>query len=361
MSRPPINCLAAAAVLLLLAPAAGADGSDQLARVTTVRAEASEAAPDIRLTGEIRARFETNVAFRTNGKISERVAEVGQHVGPDQVLARLEPQEQQANVESAHAALNSAEAQLTQARLTFERQQSLLRGGYTTRSAYDQAEQVLRTSEAAVASAKAALGTAQEQLSYTDLRAGTAGVVTARSAEGGQVVQAGQTVFTIAQDGPRDAVFNIFEALLATPPRSRRVNVALQADPAVKATGTVREVSPTIDPASGSVKVKVGLDATPPQMTLGAAVIGAGEFQPESAVVLPWGALFRWQGRPAVWVVDSGTQTVTPKPVTVTRYVADAIVLSAGVAPGEIVVTAGVQLLRPGQKVAPVEGQGHGR
>src|SRR5437763_574573 len=83
----------------------------------------------------------------------------------------------------------------------------------------------------------------------------------------------------------------------AQPPRSRRVNVALQADPAVKATGTVREVSPTIDPASGSVKVKVGLDDTPPQMTLGAAVIGAGEFQPESAVVLPWGALFQWQGR----------------------------------------------------------------
>src|SRR4051812_553392 len=235
MSRPPINCLAAAAVLLLLAPAARADGSDQLARVTAVRAEASEAAPDIRLTGEIRARFETNVAFRTNGKISERVAEVGQHVGPDQVLARLEPQEQQANVESAHAALNSAEAQLTQARLTFERQQSLLRGGYTTRSAYDQAEQVLRTSEAAVASGRAALGTAQEQLSYTDLRAGVAGVVTARSVEAGQVVQAGQTTFTIAQDGPRDAVFNIFEALLARPPRSRRVNVALQADPAVKA------------------------------------------------------------------------------------------------------------------------------
>jgi membrane fusion protein, multidrug efflux system len=361
MTRNPIICLAIMAGPSLLASGARAESSDQLARVTTVRAAASDGAPEIRLTGEIRARFETNVSFRTSGKISERVAEVGQHVGPDQILARLDPQEQQANVESAHAALNSAEAQLTQARLTYERQQTLLRGGYTTRSSYDQAEQVLRTSEAGVASARAALGTAQEQLSYTDLRAGVAGVVTARSAEAGQVVQAGQTTFTTAQDGTRDAVFNIFEALLARPPRSRRVNVALQADPAVKAAGTVREVSPTIDPASGSVKVKVGLDATPPQMTLGAAVVGVGEFQPESAVVLPWGALFRWQSQPAVWVVDPGSQTVTPKPVTVTRYVGDGIVLSGGVAPGDMVVTAGVQLLRPGQKVAPVEGQGNGQ
>lgn len=339
---------------MLLAASARAEEASRLARVATVTATLSDVAPDIRLTGDIQARYETNTAFRTSGKIAARLVEVGEHVGADQVLARLEPQEQQASVESAQAALASAEAQLTQARLTFERQQALLRGGYTTRSAYDQAEQALRTAEAAVASAEAALGTAQEQLSYTELRAGVAGVITARSAEAGQVVQAGQTIFTIAQDGPRDAVFNIFEALLATAPPSRRVHVVLQADPSVTANGTVREVSPTIDPASGSVKVKVGLDQTPPQMTLGAAVIGSGEFQSQRAIVLPWGALFRWAGGPAVWVLDPGRQTVTPKPVAVARYAAGTVVLADGVAPGEIVVTSGTQLLRPGQKVEPV-------
>jgi RND family efflux transporter MFP subunit len=321
----------------------------------------SDVAPDVRLTGDIQARYETITSFRTGGKIAARLVEVGEHVRADQVLARLEPQDPQANLDSAQAALNSAEAQLTQARLTFERQEALLRGGYTTRSAYDQAEQVLRTSEAAVASARAALGTAREQLSYTELRAGVAGVVTARSAEAGQVVQAGQAIFTIAQDGPRDAVFNIFEALLATPPRNRRVNVVLQGDPSVRAGGTVREVSPTLDPASGSVKVKVGLDETPSQMTLGAAVIGSGEFQPEQAIVLPGGALFRWANAPAVWVVDPGRQTVTPKPVTVARYGAGTVVLSRGLASGEIVVTAGTQLLRPGQQVEPVRVQGEPR
>jgi RND family efflux transporter MFP subunit len=346
--------IAPAALILLASEVAAAERSDQLARVRTVTAEMSDVMPDVRLTGDIQARYETSTSFRTSGKIAARLVEVGELVGRDQVLARLEPQEPQANLDNAQAVLNSAEAQLTQARLTFERQQALLRGGYTTRSSYDQAEQVLRTSEAAVASARAALGAAREQLSYTELRAGVSGVVTARSAEAGQVVQAGQTIFTIAQDGPRDAVFNIFEALLANPPQNRRVNVVLQADPGVRADGTVREVSPTLDPASGSVKVKVGLDQTPPEMTLGAAVIGSGEFHSQPALVLPWGALFRWENAPAIWVVDPTRQTVTAKPVTVARYGAGTVLISDGVAPGEIVVTAGTQLLRPGQKVEPV-------
>ncbi|GJD85786.1 efflux RND transporter periplasmic adaptor subunit [Methylobacterium haplocladii] len=342
-------------------PAAGRDPSDiSVVLVRIVEAQRTAVASDIVLTGDIQAQAQTNVAFRTNGKIATRLVEVGDHVAADQVLAKLDPQEQQANLDTAKAALVSAEALLTQAKVAFKRQEQLLSGGYTTRPSYDAAEQQLRTTQAAVDSAKAQLGTAREQFSYTDLRSGVAGIVMSRSFETGQVVQAGQTVLVLAQDGPRDAVFNVYEALPANPPASKTVAISLQADPKVTATGTVREISPSVDQASGTVRVKIGLAETPAAMTLGAVVIGRGRFKAQEAVVLPWSALYRWENKPAVWIYDRQAGTVSPRLVTIERYAFDTIALASGVEPGESVVTAGIQFLRPGQSVAVADAEADG-
>lgn len=345
--------LGLAGILLVPPPAAAADavplGAQTLVR--TVLARKQPVALDVVFTGDIQAQAQTNVSFRTNGKIAQRLVEVGDHVTADQVLARLDPQEQQANRANAEAALNSAEALLTQAKLAFRRQESLLASGYTTRPAYDNAEQQLRTSQAAVDSARAALGTAKEQFSYTELRAGVDGIVLSRSLETGQVVQAGQSVLVLAQDGGRDAVFNVYEALLATPPESKTVEITLQADPSVTATGTVREIAPSVDPASGTVRVKVGIAKVPEAMGLGAVVIGRGRFRPREAITVPWSALYRWHDKPAVWVRDAGKGTVAPRTITVDRYGADTVSVADGIVPGEEVVSTGIQFLRPGQTV----------
>ncbi|MDP4025278.1 efflux RND transporter periplasmic adaptor subunit [Methylobacterium sp. NEAU 140] len=348
---------ALAAAVLAAGPAtgAGAGGPDARLRVRIVEARPTATTEDVILTGDIQAQAQVNVAFRTNGKVSERRVEVGDHVAADQVLAVLEPLTQRADLDTARAALTSAEAQLTQANLTLERQKQLLAGGYTTRTTYDNAEQQQRVASAAVESARAALGTAQEQLSYTELRAGVPGIVTSRSFEAGQVVQAGATVLVLAQDGPRDAVFNVYEALLARPPADKTVEVALQADPRVVARGSVREIAPTVDAASGTVRVKIGLEATPPEMGLGAVVVGRGRFAPHEAVILPWSALYRYADGPAVWIYDPRTRAVAVRGVEIDRYGSDTIALKGGVAPGERVVVAGIQFLRPGQTVEALD------
>ena len=195
--RPILTATARAAVSALLATAAlptpafalSEAENPSVAMVRVVTAKKETVTSDVVLTGDIQAQAQTNVAFRTNGKVAERRVEVGDHVAADQVLAVLEPLVQRANLDNARAALASAEAQLTQAKVTFERQKQLISGGYTTRPAYDNAEQQLRTSQAAVDSARAALGTAEEQLSYTELRAGVPGIVLSRTFEVGQVVQ----------------------------------------------------------------------------------------------------------------------------------------------------------------------------
>lgn len=214
-------------------------------------------APDVPLTRTVRARIQTDVGFRTTGRVVKRAFEVGQHITANQVLATLEPVERQADVGNNQAVLRSAQAQLMQAQLTYDRQQQLIASGFTTWASYD--------------AAYAALNTAQEQFSYTELRAGQDGYVVSRSIESGQVVQAGQAALVLAVDEPRDAVFEVPETLLTTPPPDRTVDIALQSDPAVRAEGTVRDISPILNPATNTVTAKVMIADTPAAMTLGSA------------------------------------------------------------------------------------------
>ena len=350
----PVLCAAAA---LLCRPAAGPAVAAEagLVPVEAVVPAALDVDADLALAGTVQARVQSNIAFRVDGKVSERRVEVGQHVAADQVLATVDATEQHANVDNARAAVTAAQALLVQAEATFKRQQSLIASGYTTRASYDQAQETLNTARAQLEAAEAAFNTAEEQLSYAELRAGQDGIVVSRSVEAGQVVQAGQTVFVLAQDGPRDAVFEIPEALLTTPPRDDAVDIALQADPKVTAVGTVREVSPILDAASSTVTVKVGLRGPATGMALGAAVVGRGRFERQTAVVLPWSALFEAEGRPSVWVLDDQDR-VSLQPVSVKSYATGSVVLSGGLDGSRRVVTAGVQLLYPGQKVAVVKG-----
>jgi RND family efflux transporter MFP subunit len=162
-------------------------------------------------------------------------------------------------------------------------------------------------------------------------------------------------VLTVAQDGARDAVFNVFEALTARPPSDHTIDITLQADPSVTAVGRVREISPTVDASTGTVRVKIGLESTPPAMGLGAVVVGRAQFSREEAVVLPWSALYRYGNEPAVWIYDKAKGTVSVRQVVIARYGPNLIVLKSGVEPGESVVVAGIQFLRPGQAVAAID------
>lgn len=319
--------------------------------VRTATAAVTDYQPTTSLTGVIAARTLDNLSFRVGGRVAERFAEVGQHVDKDALLARIDPQEQQSDLQSAQADLDAAQAQLTQATAAFERQKTLLSQGYTTRRDYDQAEQVLRVAQGRVQQAQSQLANARENLSFTELRATAAGIVTARSVEAGQVVQAAQTVFTVAEDGDRDAVFNVHETLVANTPASPAVTITLVSDPSVTAIGSVREVSPAVDPASGSIRVKVAVPNTPAAMPLGAAVIGTVSARPAKAVVLPWQALTSKDGSPAVWIVDPGAKTVAPAPVDILAYNSGVVVIDKGLEAGQQVVVAGGQLLTPGQTV----------
>ena len=344
--------IAAAVIAVIVTGCDKKEAHDPPARpVRTVTIERAVDGETISLTGQVRAKDQVNLAFRLDGRMIDRPVNVGDVLKAGQLVARLDPQNQQNALRSAQANLTSAEALLTQARLTYGRQQELLKDGWTPRAKFDEAQQAFVTAQAQVDSAQAQVHIAENQLSYTVLFADAAGAVTAVGAEPGEVVHGGQMVVQLARQGGRDAVFDVPEQLIRTGPRDPVVQLALTNDPTVRATGRVREVAPQADPTTRTWQVKVGIIDPPPAFALGATVTGSIKLSPSSGVAVPPSALTEANGRPGVWVVDPQSQTVALRNVDVSRYDPADVVISQGLEAGEIVVTAGVQMLRPGQKV----------
>jgi RND family efflux transporter MFP subunit len=355
---PPLSARAIAALAVVLAVAAcGKEekaAAPQIRPVRTVTVEPRQGGETLSLTGEIQPRYQADIGFRVSGKILQRPVDVGTSVAKGDLLARLDPQQYRQDLAVAKADVAAADAEVARSQAQEFRQRELLKNGHTTQVKYDQAVKAFKTAQAQADATRARQVQATENLGYTELRADNDGVVTAVGADAGQVVSAGQMVVRLAQPGEREAVFNVAEAAFHNPTKNPNVAVRLVSDPEVKTEGKVRYVSPQADPTTRTYTVRVSLPDAPPQMRLGANVIGTVMTNEGQVVSLPSSALFDKDGKPAVWLVGAD-RTVSLKPITVARYTDDSFVVGSGLARGDIVVTAGVQKLIPGEKVRLLE------
>ncbi len=320
-------------------------------QVRAVAAAAARYQPGAEITGEVKARVQTELSFRISGRVLERRAEVGSHVKAGDVLARLNDTEQQADVSVARAALESAQAVLAQRTLAFNRARTLLQSGAVPRSILDDAQQELLSAQAALEAAEAALAMAEDALSYTELKATADGIVTARGIEAGQVVSAAQSAFTLAHDGPRDAVFDVFEAFFLDGRPLNEVDVAPVSDPSLDIHAKIREVSPVIDTKAGTIRIKVALREDTP-WPLGTPVVGKLRASQRDGIVLPYTAIASAEGEPAVWLVNTQDQSVSLRKISVDRYRQSDVVVTSGIAAEDLIVTEGGKFLKEGQAVA---------
>ncbi len=319
--------------------------------VRAVQVELREVARPVVLSGTIRASDEVALAFRIGGRLIERAVDNGDVVEPGQFIGRLEARNELNMLRSAEAGLVAAQAQLTEARNNYARQATLLERGFAAQAAYDAARRNLDTAEAQLQAAMAQVRFAEDQVRFTELYADAEGVVTAIGAEPGEVVQAGQMIVQLARAGGRDAVFDVPAQILRTAPKDPEIEVLLTEDPTIRAVGRVREVAPQADPVTRTFEVKVGLISPPAEMRLGATVTGRMQVARGAVIEIPAAALTREGDQPAVWVIDPETMTVGMRPVVVGQFNPASVVIAEGLEPGETVVTAGAQALRPGQKV----------
>jgi multidrug efflux system membrane fusion protein len=310
-------------------------------------------------TGDVRARYETPLGFRVAGKLVARNVEVGSTVVKGQILARLDPSDFRLNIEAARSQLAAARSDLAQAEDDLKRYRELYAKKFISAAEFDRRQTTYDIAKARLEQASAELGVAQNQSAYTELRADQNGIITANNVEVGQVVSAGQPVMRLARPEEKEVVVSVPESRLDELRAAGDVAITLWAEPDARFKGKIREVSPTADPVTRTYTAKVTVLDPTRDMQLGMTanvILGPREARP--VIRLPLAALYQKGDAPAVWIVDAATSQVALRPVQVARYTQDAVEITAGLQPGEVVVRAGVHKLHDGEKVRVLAEQG---
>lgn len=311
--------------------------------------------------GEVKPRYESDLAFRIAGKIVARAVDAGARVTKGQVLARLDPADVGLQAEAAKAQVAAAQNEYDFARAEFQRYQSLLEQKFVSASALDAKKNAMNTNRAKLEQAKANLAVTENQAAYATLVAPEDGVITAVTAEAGQVVGAGQVVMRHARETEREVAIAVPEARLPELARAEQITVVLVAEPQKPYRAKVREIAPAVDPATRTFAVRVTVADPAPALRWGmtANVVLAARGA-QAASLLPSTSIYQTaDGRPAVWVFDTNAGTVALRPVTIAQYREDGVVVAAGLAAGEWVVATGANKLYEGQRVRPYEAAGH--
>ncbi len=305
-------------------------------------------------SAEVRARVESRLGFRVGGKLVQRPAEPGQRVAAGQLLALVDAQDFQLAAQAAQAQVSAAQSQRDLAAAEFKRFEALKAQNFISGAELERREASLKTAEAALNQAKAQAQAQGNQAGYARLTASHAGVIIAVEAEVGQVVSAGQPVVRLAHDGPRDAVFAVSESAIM----AIRLGQSMQAmvlSTGQMVQGTVREMAASADPVTRTYAVKLALapgvgGALPLGATLNVRAPGLSSAV-ASAIKLPTSALRQEGQGTAVWVLDEATMTVNSQAVQLGPVDGNEVVVSSGLKLGQKVVSAGVHVLSPGQKV----------
>ena len=320
-------------------------------KVMEVGRSALQSEPEF--AGEVKARVESRVGFRVAGKIIRRQVELGQHVQAGQVLAQLDPQDYRLAADAARAQQAAALTNRDLAAADLKRYRELRQQNFISSAELERRETTFKSAQAQLDQSQAQLSSQGNQASYTTLVADAPGIVTAIEAEPGQVVAAGAPVVRIAQDGARDVVFAVPEDRVGLIKPGSAVGVRGWADDR-ELEGKVREVAASADPVTRTYGIKVAIDAaTSP--ALGATVYARPKALSRSGLQvlkLPTSALREDSGRTVVWVLDRAAMTVRSQPIQVDTADGNDAVVTSGLQPGTLVVTAGVHVLSPGQKVA---------
>lgn len=340
----------ASVALLLAACSRPAPPEEPVRAVKVMTVGTSAYASRHEYAGEVRAQVESRLGFRVGGKLIRRQAELGQHVSAGQVLAQLDPQDYRLAAEAARAQVNAAATNRNLAAADFKRYQALKDQNFISGAELERRDAALKAAQAQLEQAQAQLAVQGNQTGYAVLTADVSGVVTAIDAEPGQVVAAGAPVVRIAADGVRDVVFSVPEDKLAALKVGAPVTVRVWAQNTELA-GKVREVAASSDPVTRTYPVKVSIEAKEPP-PLGATVYVTTDAGAVGAPVikLPTSALRREGQATAVWVLDRASMTVRSQVIQVATADGNEVVV-AGLQPGMLVVSAGVHVLSPGQKV----------
>jgi multidrug efflux system membrane fusion protein len=304
--------------------------------------------------GEVRARFEPDLAFRIPGKVSKRLVEEGERVKANQPLAELDAQDVRLQLDATRAQMAAAEANLQMVRSEHDRYKTLMDRQMVSKSQYDNAENLFRAGDARLRQIKAELSVADNQTGYAVLRAPQDGVVAKRLVEVGQVVAAGQTVFTLAADGEREVLISLPEQNYGRFKINDPVSVELWTQRDQRFPGRIRELSPAADPRSRTFAARITFAGGKVQSELGQSARVFIQSEHNAPLSVPLSALTAENGAMYVWRVQSDS-TLKRTPVQVGAYGQESVPVLSGLEATDWIVAAGVHVLHEGEPIRPVD------
>lgn len=341
---------AAAAAALLTACSKPPAKTEDIRPVRAIVINASSVDIDAEFAGEVRARVESRLAFRVPGKITVRKVDPGTLVRKGQVLMQLDPQDLRLNAAQAMAGLRAAETTRDLAKAELKRYQELRVKNFVSQAVLDEKLSAFRAAQASVDAAQAGYFGQANQAGYASLVSDIDGVVTAVDAEVGTVVAPGTPVVRVAKTSEKEIVIALPEDKVETMRKVEDVTVRMWANREAVIPGKIREVSPVADPATRTYAVKVSIPDNIEGVKLGmTANVQFSSTTAQPMIRVPLTALFHEKNTTSVWIVENGTVKLVP--VQVGGTAGNDVVLAGGVKPGQTVVTAGVNLLKQGQKV----------
>lgn len=359
--RPSVAFVVAATLMSLLAACGRGEQTDEPVRPVLVVRPGIAAGPEsASYAGEVRAREESALSFRIGGNLIRREVDVGARVGQGQVLAELDPGDQRLQTQAAQAQLAAAEAELNRAQADRTRYAQLVDQQLISRSAMDAQDTAYRAAAGQVEAARAELDVARNQTGYTRLLAPRDGVIVSRQAEAGQVVAAGQAVYTLAGETEPEIAIAIPESRVQSVAVGQPARIELWSAPGTELSGRIREIAPAADPQARTYAARVALDADAlahVQLGQSARVHLLASDDAETATLsVPLSAIQRsGDGATIVWVVDPASGRLISTPVRIGPYGKTTVPVFEGLSPSDWVVSAGGHVLRDGQPVAPVD------
>lgn len=319
--------------------------------VKVVEIAKADTTRDLHYSGAVKARTEMNLGFRVGGKITERVANIGDRVKPGDLLARIDPTDYQLAVASAEANLAAAEKQVETARLTDQRAEQLYSRKFASEAQREQAALAYKQAASLRDAALSSLRQAKNQVGYAELRSDQSGIVTSINADTGQVVGTGTPVVAVAVDGEKEVQIAVPELEIGKFTAGKPVKVRFWSDDRLVMDGKVREVAGSADAQSRTFSVRVSLPDDARVLLGMTATIEATVDSGQNFVSIPLSALAQQDGKQIVWVVDQADETVRARDIKVANFVDDGVQVVDGLEPGDLVVSAGTQFMAEKLKV----------
>ena len=318
--------------------------------VKTVHVGMEPGEATLRLPGEVRARHETPLAFRVGGKVTECKVNLGDSVRRGQILARLEPTDYQLATQSGAAGVAEARSTLTLAEAELVRYRNLREKGFVSAAALDQKQATADAARARVDAMQSAHTEQNRQLAYTTLPAENNGLISAYDCNVGQVVNVGQPILRLAQSAEKEIVIHLPEAELQQFHSAANFTISLNALPGTSYPGALRELAAAADPATRTYAARIAIKNADAAMQLGMSA--TVEVRPKGTQVmrLPLAAVVSRDTHPSVWKVDSAG-SVHATAISIAGVEGNAVHIASGLNSGDVVVTAGANLLREGEKV----------